>query len=417
MENLVANNENQNARLQVPTALSRKLYPFPINHQRLLPPPRTKHEKHPPIRKKPKIRGHRLPRHSPRNCRQNNRREAPNNNRLLHLRHLRLRTVSNNHQQNFHPPSRLPKQHLHQQQNPRKTAIKQRVTLPNSPLSGSKFIPYQEIRIQECSDQVPPGSIPRSFTVIAKGENTRKASPGDQVIIQGVFLPTQVDNFYKSNKQLIFDTHLEAFEITREKKKYVEFNITEDMMNRIDEQRKQNSPSEMYSKLARSIAPEIYGLEDVKKALLLLMSKYSELMKSRRPHPRDARRDENQGRHQRRLDRGPGNREEPALEAHRSHFPEGGLHDRQGKFERGAHGGDHEGPQHRGNHARGRRAGFGGHGRLLHRRVRQNGRARQDLDPRGHGAADRFDRQDGGDYHAQRQDLDFGRGEPALWEV
>ena len=66
---------------------------------------------------------------------------------------------------------------------------------------------------------------------------------------------------------------MEAFEIVREKKKYVEFSITEDMLQRIDEQRKQNSPSEMYSKLARSIAPEIYGLEDVKKALLLLMGK------------------------------------------------------------------------------------------------------------------------------------------------
>lgn len=32
-----------------------------------------------------------------------------------------------------------------------------------------------------------------------------------------------------------------------------------------------NAQGDVYSRLARSIAPEIYGMEDVKKALLLLM--------------------------------------------------------------------------------------------------------------------------------------------------
>ena len=32
-----------------------------------------------------------------------------------------------------------------------------------------------------------------------------------------------------------------------------------------------NKQKDIYSKLAQSIAPEIYGMEDVKKALLLLM--------------------------------------------------------------------------------------------------------------------------------------------------
>jgi len=32
-----------------------------------------------------------------------------------------------------------------------------------------------------------------------------------------------------------------------------------------------NKSEDIYSKLAQSIAPEIYGMDDVKKALLLLM--------------------------------------------------------------------------------------------------------------------------------------------------
>ncbi len=55
---------------------------------------------------------------------------------------------------------------------------------------GSKFLKFQEIRIQELSDQVPVGNIPRGLTVYAHGENTRLVQPGDHVLITGVFLPS-----------------------------------------------------------------------------------------------------------------------------------------------------------------------------------------------------------------------------------
>ena len=55
---------------------------------------------------------------------------------------------------------------------------------------GSKFVKFQEVRVQELPEQVPIGNIPRSMTCIARGEMCRKASPGDIVTIAGVFLPT-----------------------------------------------------------------------------------------------------------------------------------------------------------------------------------------------------------------------------------
>lgn len=39
------------------------------------------------------------------------------------------------------------------------------------------------------SEQVPVGNIPRSMSVYARGENTRLAQPGDHVAITGIFLP------------------------------------------------------------------------------------------------------------------------------------------------------------------------------------------------------------------------------------
>ena len=53
---------------------------------------------------------------------------------------------------------------------------------------GSKFVKYQELKIQENNDQVPVGNIPRSMTVITRGEVTRRAVPGDHVLVTGVSL-------------------------------------------------------------------------------------------------------------------------------------------------------------------------------------------------------------------------------------
>jgi len=132
---------------------------------------------------------------------------------------------------------------------------------------ASKFVPYQEIKIQETSDQIPVGNIPRTFSVIAKGENTRKCTPGDIVVITGCFVPSQFESSRGLQTKLIHDTYIEAFKISREKKRYMETQLDEET----EEQIRRARDNDAYAKLARSIAPEIYGLEDVKKALLLLM--------------------------------------------------------------------------------------------------------------------------------------------------
>lgn len=48
---------------------------------------------------------------------------------------------------------------------------------------ASKFISFQEIRVQEPSDQVPIGHVPRSLTIYAFGECTKQCSPGNYFFI------------------------------------------------------------------------------------------------------------------------------------------------------------------------------------------------------------------------------------------
>lgn len=75
----------------------------------------------------------------------------------------------------------------------------------------------------------------------------------------------------RDTQSLSFNTYLEAYKITREKKKYVEMNMTEEQIGKVESVRSNLTEDDLFKKMARSIAPEIYGLEVVKKALLLMM--------------------------------------------------------------------------------------------------------------------------------------------------
>ena len=51
---------------------------------------------------------------------------------------------------------------------------------------GTRFVRHQEAKIQELTDQVPMGHIPRSMVVHLYGDLTRTVSPGDNVTLSGV---------------------------------------------------------------------------------------------------------------------------------------------------------------------------------------------------------------------------------------
>ncbi|PNI89791.1 MCM7 isoform 6 [Pan troglodytes] len=133
---------------------------------------------------------------------------------------------------------------------------------------GSRFIKFQEMKIQEHSDQVPVGNIPRSITVLVEGENTRIAQPGDHVSVTGIFLPILRTGFRQVVQGLLSETYLEAHRIVKMNKSEDDESGAGELTR---EELRQIAEEDFYEKLAASIAPEIYGHEDVKKALLLLL--------------------------------------------------------------------------------------------------------------------------------------------------
>lgn len=61
--------------------------------------------------------------------------------------------------------------------------------LPVPQVRGSRFVKYQECKVQESPDEVPQGSTPRSVVVHLRGGLTRSVKAGDSVSISGIFLP------------------------------------------------------------------------------------------------------------------------------------------------------------------------------------------------------------------------------------
>ncbi|KAF4975012.1 hypothetical protein FZEAL_8157 [Fusarium zealandicum] len=133
---------------------------------------------------------------------------------------------------------------------------------------ASKFLPFQEVKVQEMAEQVPIGQIPRSLTVFCHGTLVRQINPGDVVDISGIFLPTPYTGFKAMKAGLLTDTYVEAHHIVQHKKAYSEMIVDPMLVRRIEKYRQ---TGQVYELLAKSIAPEIFGHLDVKKALLLLL--------------------------------------------------------------------------------------------------------------------------------------------------
>jgi len=140
---------------------------------------------------------------------------------------------------------------------------------------GSKFVKFQELKLQELPSQVPMGHIPRSMSVHCQGELTRQACPGDVVTVDGIFLPQRVaeSGFLAMKAGLISTTFLEAQNLILHKKSYND-SLSDELLE--DEKAKLHGEimdiatgEDPIGALSSSLAPEIFGHEDIKRALLL----------------------------------------------------------------------------------------------------------------------------------------------------
>eukprot|EP00123_Amoebidium_parasiticum_P017100 comp23710_c0_seq1/m.40784 comp23710_c0_seq1/g.40784 ORF comp23710_c0_seq1/g.40784 comp23710_c0_seq1/m.40784 type:complete len:736 (-) comp23710_c0_seq1:511-2718(-) len=133
---------------------------------------------------------------------------------------------------------------------------------------GSKFVKFQDLRVQELAHQVPVGHTPRAITVHARGMATRQANPGDIIEMTGVYLPKVETGFKALRTGLLATTYVDAYIIKKEKQSKATDVTAPEISAQVETLKNEE---DRYHMLAQSIAPEIFGHEDVKKALLLLL--------------------------------------------------------------------------------------------------------------------------------------------------
>ena len=128
----------------------------------------------------------------------------------------------------------------------------------------SKTIDSQRVRIQEYPENLKGGEQPQSIDVILEGDIAGIVKPGDRVIVNGIIKPRPkvVNRKYTPH----MDIYMVGNSVEILQQEYEELVITEEDKKKILELSKDPN---IYEKIVKSIAPAIYGHEDVKLAIAL----------------------------------------------------------------------------------------------------------------------------------------------------
>ncbi|KAK5137987.1 hypothetical protein LTR08_005784 [Meristemomyces frigidus] len=152
----------------------------------------------------------------------------------------------------------------------------------------SGFADKQVIKLQETPDSVPDGQTPHSVSLCSYDELVDVCKAGDRVEITGIFKCNQVRiNPRQRTVKNVFKTYVDCLHIQKVDKRRmgidpttIEEELSDQVAGDLQETRKVSEAEEeairataarpdVYDLLARSLAPSIYEMEDVKKGILL----------------------------------------------------------------------------------------------------------------------------------------------------
>jgi replicative DNA helicase Mcm len=128
----------------------------------------------------------------------------------------------------------------------------------------SRFIDSQKLRIQESPEGLRGGEQPQTLDVDVTDDLTGKVAPGDRVVINGILRSFQ--RITAAGKFTLFDIYLECNSLEISEKEFEEVTITEEDEKSI---LALSRDPQLTHKIIQSIAPTIYGNEDVKEAIAL----------------------------------------------------------------------------------------------------------------------------------------------------
>ena len=124
----------------------------------------------------------------------------------------------------------------------------------------SVYKDHQMISIQEMPERAPAGQLPVSVDVLLDDDLVDAVKPGDRIHIIGVYRPIPKKGaFYKT---VLIANHIRL--IDRESQSVLSTKDIEDIKRFSEEEN-------IFERLAKSIAPSIYGHAQIKKSILLML--------------------------------------------------------------------------------------------------------------------------------------------------
>lgn len=146
-----------------------------------------------------------------------------------------------------------------------------------------RFADKQIIKLQETPDEIPEGGTPHTVSVLMHDKLVDAGKPGDRVEITGIYraMSIRIGPSQRTVKS-IFKTYIDCLHIKKTDKSrlHIEDSMDTDNTNaskssedshvtdKIDKLKELSKLPDIYDRLTRSLAPNIWELDDVKRGLL-----------------------------------------------------------------------------------------------------------------------------------------------------
>lgn len=128
----------------------------------------------------------------------------------------------------------------------------------------STFEDYQRVKIQESPEDLKGGEQPQTLDINVNNDLAGIVTPGERIIVNGVLRSAQRTN--RDGKTAYFDIYMDCISVEQEQQEFDELDITPEDEETIMSLAKDPN---IYKRMTRSIAPSIYGYEEVKEAIAL----------------------------------------------------------------------------------------------------------------------------------------------------
>ncbi|KHG13490.1 DNA replication licensing factor mcm2 [Gossypium arboreum] len=127
---------------------------------------------------------------------------------------------------------------------------------------------YQKLTLQESPGTVPAGRLPRYKEVILLNDLIDCARPGEEIEVTGIYTNNFDMSLNTKNGFPVFATVVEANYVTKKQDLFSAYKLTQEDKEEIEKLAKDTQIGEQ---IIKSIAPSIYGHEDIKTAIALAM--------------------------------------------------------------------------------------------------------------------------------------------------